>query len=248
MVFFFKKKEIVLNCFTYSSIAYDHAKIDYGKNYFPEWWKNEPMHNEADYPTIKYCVAFKDFYNKGIIIPSWFEIKFFINENNEYGWTSSNHDVGLDLSHPQSQFYGFSKENGFNVKLTSPWIFKTKEEIFFTWTSPTWSLRNNINDFKILPGVISFKYQTGTNINLFVEKNENRSKEFHIEALTPLVILHPISERKLVIKNHLISKTEWDRKFNNGADQLFLQNNFQERVSLRKKVRDHIDKKCPFHE
>jgi hypothetical protein len=254
--FFIKKSEIVLDCFTHNHSAYENAKIDYAYKYMPEWWRKTPRINEStDQATIKNCVAFIDFYTKGICIPSWFEFEMKINkldnpDNIWYQWQASDETFSASNSHQPSQFINFSENDGKNFKINSPWLFKEKDDVKFVWSQPTWSLKSIIFNAAILPGVISFKHQHATNINFFIS-NRTYEQEFSIQPLTPLVILHPMSDKKVKIVNHLISKEEWNNKMNNlntmvlGTTTEKITKAYNTKVNLSEKIENV--KKCPFH-
>ena len=249
-LFFFKKKEIVLDCFTTIPYIYDNARINYGIKYMPEWWVNTPR-VDGDVPTIKNCIALTEFYKRGIVIPSWFEMEMTINQMGQelgYKWESSNQDVRTDDSHNTAQFSKFAEENGANIKLSSPWAFRTDDEVYFSWTQPTWHFRSLLSKMTILPGVINFKYQHHTNINFFAQ-NKDVAEQCTIPPLTPLVIMHPLTDKKVIIKNHLVSESEYDRMF--GLGKLLLKRNGKEWSKFytsKQKLKDKIKdvNRCPF--
>lgn len=254
MLHFFKKKKIVLDCFTPLASVYDNCQINYGSRYYPEWWKDTPKELE-NYNTIKSCRAFIDYYKEGIVIPSWFEADvdlYPINdpENKWFKVRYSNDNVDLSQSHDSIQFANFAQTYGRNIKIKSPWAFRTTKDIPFAWTQPTWSNRNFFKHFSLLPGVINFKYQHHTHINFFIELSE-QAKTITIPPLTPLVMLHPLTDNKIEIKNHLVSEKEFDRIF--SKEELILNRNlsdeskeYERKKNLSKKI-DNI-KKCPFKE
>ena len=203
-----KDDPIYLDCYTYSHYAYNHAKINYAKNYIPDWWKREPSTNANGNTTIKKCPAFSSFYAKGIVMPLWGEIRITINPLNSdkdaYDWSSSNEDFDLSTyCHDKEQFAGFGDKSIFNLKFMSPWSFKTREAIDFVWSSPTWSNPDTFNSLTILPAVIQFKTQQFTEINFVIQQKEKEQK-INLPSLTPLAILHPMSERKIKIRHHLV--------------------------------------------
>lgn len=240
---FFKKKKIVLDCFTHIDYAYDYAKIDHAVKFIPDWWKKTPKFiAEKNKPTIKSCPAFVDFYKNGIVMPSWFELEITVfkkGSKNYYKWNSSNKDFNTDESHESYQFHNFVKDDAQNFKITSPWAFKTKENINFTWSQPTWSMRDLLTNFVLLPATVNYKYQHGTNVN-FIILNTNEEKTFKILPLTPLVIMHAQTEQEIEIKNHLVSKNEYTRLF--GVNNLILERNAQEVAGTYAKKTAIIDK------
>ncbi len=250
-----KEKPIFLDCYTSSHFAYNNAKIDYSHKYIPEWWKNESKFNKKNDATIKYCKGFIDYYAKGIVIPLWGEVEINVNPinfgNNFYGWTASNEDFDLHSgSHEQEQWSGFAQKNRQNIKFLSPWAIKTRELIYFTFTQPTWSQSDTLNGLTLLPGVMQFKTQTATHMNYMVEQNE-KVQNFNIQPLTPMAILHPMTDRKIEIRHHLVDKDKFKAIRSSGAGMNFVKNIFDgsrdfyvKRERFWKKA-DEINK-CPF--
>lgn len=252
MFHFFKKKKIVLDCFTNIPAVYDNCKIDYGSRYYPEWWKETPkVFNNSN--TIKTCRGFIDYYKSGIVIPSWFEadLHLYEKDNADNKWFSmkySNDYVDLSQSHDSIQFLGFAQNYGKNIKIKSPWAFKTKADIGFVWTQPIWSNRESFRHFSLLPAVMNFKYQHHTHINFFVELSDSPIT-ITIPPLTPLVMLHPLTEEKVEIKTHLVSDKEYERVF--SKEDLILNRDladesreYDRKKALTKKI-EQIQQ-CPF--
>jgi hypothetical protein len=99
------------------------------------------------------------------------------------------------------------------------------------------------------PATINFKYQHVTNINLFVV-NKEQAQQCRIKPLMPLAILHPLTDKKITIKNHLVSKEEWERHL--GISKLILKRHPREWISLYKTKKDLHTKienlnKCPYN-
>ena len=241
--------EIVLDCYTYLPYAYEYAQIDYAINYPPAWWKKMPSHSvDTKKATVKSCVGVLDYFKKGIVIPSWFEMEIDVADKSNnvwYTWVASNPDVATGNSHSPDQFAEFAGVDGKNIKITSPWKFTTKEEIYFSWTEPSWHLRDILSYVTVLPGVTNFKFQNFTEINLFVT-NKNSPEKFTIPALTPLAMLHPLTEKRIIIKNHLITKEEWVNML--GLHSLVLKRTPSDLTYKKRKnlVTEKGEGACPF--
>ena len=255
--FFVKKSEVVVDCFTHHESAYEYTPINYGTQFYPDWWKktdnnfiNEKGESKS---TIKNCVGFIDYYKNCLVIPSWFEMDLSVYEQGNQQWwnyQASNLYVDTKASHAREAFEGFALDNGNNVKLTSPWVIQTKEEIQWVWSQPTWNLREHLSTFTILPAVVDFKYQHSTNINLFVT-NEEKLKNTVIKPNTPLVALHPMTEKNIIIKKHLVTHEEYIQRVD-GVASLFLRRNSIDFSKLYKKKKEFLTQKenpstCPFH-
>jgi len=222
MKLFKKNKEpLIMDCYTYSTYAYNHAKISEGKNYIPDWWKDTPKMCPTG-PTIKNCRAFSEYYGKGIVVPLWgeLEVKVTSIEDNKYEWRFSNKDFSSE-QHACEQFQGFSQNKRHNIKLTSVWAIKMREMIYFTYTQPTWSQRDFFEHFTLLPGILEFKNQTSLEMNYIVCPKKDEIT-FRVPSLTPMAILHPMTERKIEIRHHLISKEDFSESIlNYGAGMVF---------------------------
>lgn len=234
-MFFVRERPVQLDCFTSIPHVFDYAKIS--QNFKPDWFKKTPaLINNGSQQTIKNCAAFSQFYKHGIVIPSWFELELTIGSTRDqfWCWESSTDTLQTNYSHSSDQFEGFAKGTGNNVKITSPWAFKTKDDINFLWSQPTWNMRNTLFNFCVLPGVVEFKKQHATNINLFIEYQQE--KQFcKIPSLNPLVILHPLTEKKIEIKNHLVSENEIKR-IKEGITHLYFNRNFLETLKNKRKI------------
>ena len=227
--------DIILDCYTYNPHAYKFAKINHGHHYIPEWRKSTPPIVEK-HPTIKNCPAFIEYYKKGIVIPMWCELEVQIQPKGDvlFTWKSSQKDFYID-EHRQDQFEGFAKKDGHNLKIISPWLIKCKENINFTFTQPIWNQRDTMFNFMLTPGVISFKYQMDCNLNYFFQQKDTQ-QVINIKTLTPMVIMHPISERKVKLRHHLLTSKDRERfgTLHQGIDSLLL-DRYPKLISRQKK-------------
>ena len=242
MIFKFPKKKIVLDCFTY----YDHilttAPIVPAMKLIPEWWKNLPNyfydeHSKTERSTMRHCAGMVDYYKTSIVIPLWSDLLIDIKSCNQYKWSYSdgmsrafNHDI-------TNQATGFLN-NYAHIKLETPWVFKTKENIKWVWSHPTYSFPNSHNIVS-LPGVVNYFEQRSTNINLlfFAEKEI----KILIPQNHPMVHITPMSDRKVEIVRHLISKQEFGRLSSAATDITFKQK--YETIKKRQKQFEN----CPYH-
>lgn len=256
--FFIRQEEVVLDCFTHLAYAYDYAKIDWAMKYAPDWWKELPSKVPDSNPplvTLKHCNAVIDYYKKGIVIPSWFEMNLMVNpigSEKEWEWASSNTDVSTPTNHPGVQFPGFAGQHGHNIKLISPWAIKTKKDMSFTWTEPLWNMQDTHGVISVLPGLVNYKYTHATEINLFVKQTE-QLQTCTILPLTPLAIMHPMTEKKVKIVQHLVTLPEYQRVF--GIDKFVMRRDeYRDSTQMynsKKRLHEKIEQQgqgCPFHQ
>ncbi len=252
MFFFFKRPNIVVDCFTFSKSVYDLYKIRKANSFFPEDIKNIPpvvntMFGKSDIqvptPTIKRCTGIKDLYKNGAIIPFWTE---FFAEPRKHA--EGKCDAGLIstpysfTTHPKVQYPGIL-EDYYHLKFLSVWNLREKKGIEFLWIPATWNILNHSQDFLIPPGMINFKMVNQTNLNIFVNK---KCEKLHISAGTPLVHIIPITESYVEYKCHLVSEKEFDDIDVVPRDYSFLTMGRNKTYFKDLEKAKQLDKKCPF--
>ena len=255
-----EEEPIYLDCYTSSHYAYNHAKIDYAKRYLPEWFKRHKKFTGEEALTIRFCPAVSDYYTKGIVIPLWGEVKMTVHAlggEETYSWASSNPDFDLHTqSHPKYQWEGFGSDNLVNVKFVSPWAFKTREPLYFSWGQPLWSQPNSFNSLVGMPAAIQFKTQFATNINYIVEQKAE-PQTINLAPLTPMAMLHPMTERRVEIRNHLVDERKFALLMQSGGGMLLddtgQMDDLREQLfsgfrAKRQKFWDKADElnKCPY--
>lgn len=250
MLFKFLQKPVVLDCFTYDPFAYEHAKIDLARRTIPEWWKELP--NSQSLTNMKACKGFTDYYNSSLYLPSWIRVNFSVKDRNERQMTwKCTSDLSVEV-HNHNQFAGFVSYDYQLLKIISPWYVKCKEDVKFSVSDPIWN-RQGVDNIITLPGILSFKYQYETNINIMI-KYLDLPREVDIMAGDPLMIMTPLTERKIILNHHYIDEKE-KAKFM-FPERLFLQGSNEDRgkFNLLKFKKIFVDKnleaaekpKCPF--
>lgn len=246
-MFFFKKKKIVIDCFTDDSCAYNYHPIAKSTDVFPEWWRNlpstyqQPVDNMLiDRATMKRCDGFIELFKNSVTLPAWVDIQ--IKTDNErsnamFGKKHSNSLYPLADWHDKIQ-YGPEFNNKLHIKLFSPWYLKQSASCNFVMQPAVWHNTNNWTNFTILPGVVNFQYQHSTHVNLFLEKNKEK---IYIEAGTPLYYIIPITDNQYEFKTHLVDTTEINKMYNNTYGS------FTGSYKKIKRFMEEKTKKCPFN-
>jgi hypothetical protein len=251
MLFFFKPKVIHVDCFTNKAQVHELFPIDYTHKFFPEWWKVLPKvdtnHDRKEWwgiPTLKGCVGFNNFYAHGISIPFWTDVLFSI-EGKQVRWQFADMSTN-GATHPSEQFGSYlDPKEYFHIKIGSPWKFKCKEDVNFLWVQNSWEFSKPA-EFVIPPGIIDFKYQTSTNINMFGKLLEEETKKtILIEAGTNMVNIIPLSDRKIKIHNHLVEGLEFEKLSTTGIPFKF--SGKYNTVKKLMKNKENTKSKCPFH-
>jgi hypothetical protein len=262
MLFFFKKKKIVVDCFTYSDAAYQLYKIRKATVFYPEEWKkmsawveNPPIDRgtgiKIPMPTIKQCTGINKLYKQGAIIPLWLDFimqpKTAAEGKTKLGMTEPMFAERI-IPHPRSQYPGFL-ENYIHVKISSVWNLVEKSGVNFVWLPALYNLNALAEHIIIPPAITYYDWQAQTNLNMFVHKN---APDMTLKAGTPMVQIVPMTDKEVEYKCHLVGFEEYTSK--NTIPQHFpsvmgVRNN---RFMKDKATAERLDKleqqesKCPF--
>jgi hypothetical protein len=245
MMFFFRRKQIVLDCFTDDQVLYDYLAPDKATKFYPEWWKNlEPSYKEHKTPvpaaTMKGCRGLIEFHRNAIAIPMWSDLYVEVGDLKTkvirqaiMNTPSTQHPAQQRGTWLPAQKYG-------HAKFDCPWVFKTKEYVQFMLMEAFYNL-DKPEDLMIPPGIVDFKYQQGANINVLFDYREQK-RDVIIKAGDPLMFMIPLTEREVVIKKHKVTSQEY-------RDLKILPYTFSNHYGFNKKVIDKAEaekKGCPF--
>jgi hypothetical protein len=210
----FKKSELIVDCFTYNSAIHEYFPIEKYSSHIPDWWKSIPKNYvdtnkfglNLEAPTIKRCIGLHNLYSTGMVIPLWSDLIVQTEENGnwlyQYASTQSPNITTHDIKQHGNSFKGF-----IHLKLVSPWLIREKTGVNWLFTQPSYNMIENLSNLNVLPGVVDFKYQASTNINVLVKAGSTVS----IKNSQPVVHLIPLSDKNIKIKNHLLSEEEYRR-------------------------------------
>jgi hypothetical protein len=204
---FFKKKTVVLDCFTAESGVAEVFPISPLINNMPDWWKACPnttptLNFPIELSTVKKCPGVKDLFKTALAIPAWNE--YILYKNPTQGFSHVGPTRLADGVQHQPDQLGPLYENYFHFKFVSPWYFKEKTGVKWLMIGPTW---HNNSDLVVPPGIVEFNIQHSTHINIVSKKEEN-VKEYRIKAGDPLAYLVPLTEHSVEIKTHVVSQEE----------------------------------------
>lgn len=255
MIFKIKQSKLTLDCFTYMRSVHELYKVRKAVSYFPEDIKSlarytsivNPQTNIAqDISTIKGCNGLTELYKLGFIIPFWtdaiFQPKSFSVGNTALG--SMPKDFGFD-THPPAQYPNIY-DGWVHAKLISPWVFREKTGVKFSWNGASWNLHKHAKNLTIAPGALWFNDQATAHVNVFINKDIER---FELTAGTPLVHMIPITDKDVDIKCHLVSYDEWlsvqpiPQEYNGMAINRW--GRYWKELAKAKEL-DKKEAKCPF--
>lgn len=242
-MFIFKRKKIIVDCFTKENSVYEYYPIVKSLKVTPSWWNKLPNkytdYNSMGIPipsgTMKTCSGFTDLYKNSYTLPLWSDLSVSSSKEGHWGYQYCV-DVGVSIHHHNPQQYGEEFNNLIHMKLESPWLLKEKSGIKFYFGDPFWSRIKQLNNWYIAPGIVEYKYNGATHVNMLLDKKE---QQFIINAGDPLAIIVPLTENDCEFKNHLITNDEY-----NKMNSLLKPSSFINAYIKRKKL---IQSKCPFN-
>ena len=212
MIFFSKPSTIHVDCFTYNEMALLTAPIERASRYMPEWFKTLSASIDIPNvvfpaPTMKYCAGVVDYYAKSIGLPLWSDLAIKI-ENREYYWKYSDSE-SIAMLHDKLQYPGYLEGSNYgHLKLMSPWSIQTKEDTAWMFSQPLYNY-NTVRDFSVLPGVINFKHQPATHVQMMIDLSKD--KKFVIPLGELLANITPLTDKKIKLHRHLVTIEEFKR-------------------------------------
>lgn len=214
---------VYLDCYTSNADAYKYAKIEPAARFYPKWWKklknkysvidpSNPQLEMRESGTMRSCAGFTDLFKSALCIPLWSDLRLTVGPigTDFYKWLYADGRSRAGV-HGQAQRGDFMPDSEYqHFKLVTPWRIKCEEDVKFLLFDPTWTGDAN-NGVITPPGVLEFKYQAAANVNILVARDLESPRVVDLKYGTPLAFLAPLTERRVVLRYHLISTEEFER-------------------------------------
>lgn len=246
---FFKKKPVILDAYTLDPTIFRLARPDHANKFFPDWWKTLPKTvsvpgTRVPFPTVKTCRGIIDYYDRGIVIPMWTDSLISVSDKfqKKHTITSAQQNPNPSTLPPEQWRTWISDKDFGHIKYQSPWYFNCKEDIKFVFTHPMYN-SSTPQDYLVLPGVVDFKYQHESNVNIMVEY-QDKTRDIMIHAGDPLVNIFPLTEREVIINHHLVTKEELEKITLYPVVFRGVYNFFKKNIQ---RMEEEEKAKCPFH-
>lgn len=251
---FFKRKKIVVDCFTTNIDAHDVFPIQPAKKFYPLWWKKLPSSFstetnsgvQMEQKTMKSCYGLSNHYRNGFILPLWSDLIVQtqadgLGNSYSYQYADMRSEIGV---HPLDQM-GLEFKSLVHVKLVSPWRIREKTGIEFIYMEPTWNYPGDLLIMSTPPGTIEYKYQHTSSVNMFLEKG----RKYKFSAGRPMAHIIPITEKEVEVKCHLVSPGEMDnnirRVMNHGFP--FFHDGYAQKKKIKALLEKDTEARCPFN-
>lgn len=224
---FSRSNKITIDLFTHRQDVYDYARPLESKHFIPQWWKDlhgvvQEKDKFSPTSTMKHCKGFIDQFMAGFMVPMWTDMLFETSPigQSDYRWEFSDH-MSTGVVH-QSMLRGdFLSDREFShLKIMVPWVIECSDpDIKWILQQPSWNMKGM--PYITPSGVVSFKHQHSCHVNIFALKKDTPSK-FMIEAGHPILQLIPMSNKKIDIRCHVVSKEEYDRRSASSVQTSFV--------------------------
>ena len=225
----FKKKPIVVDCFTTKDYVIEHNPIAPASQFMPKWMSDMPSTYKADgfipAPTMKRCPAVVGMMTQGFMIPLWCDLVIGINPlERSFRWQFADEETNAK-PHNVAQWEAFANPTVYgHLKIIAPWYIQTKNKVDFLWTNPFFNVELG-SKYKIIPAITEYKHQHAANINMFIDKSEEG--DILIKSGTPMAHIIPMTDKEVKIKTHLVDSLEY-RKLRTPS--LFFINNYKKLI------------------
>jgi hypothetical protein len=245
MGFLKRNKNLIVNCYTNKSEVYNYCPIILANKAIPDWFKALPTpqykgpSSKENVRNLKECVAFLKYFSKGFVLPLWSDLFLEIGPKGttQYRYQYSDCSSEIDIHDENSSNKAILDSEYQHLKLISPWVIRCDEEVDFIALQPEWHF-DKLNFSHVLSGVMDFKVNAATNVNMYV-KRQKEQQNFLLKVNTPIYHFVPITERKMVLKNHLVSNEEFRNIQQANVAMSFKRHYYFKRNALKQN-------KCPF--
>ena len=211
-MFLFRKSKLVLdlviseeNIKTYNLFpAVETRRI------IPEWFKTCPKSSFnwskfIPYRTVRGCPGIINYINSGFVTPLWSDVNIKTNPE-QIEWYSAKEDPNFFQYHETlGQSPGFYN-NQFMLNTMSPWkIQKRKQDIKIISVFAQYHHSKSL-PYSLMQGTVNTKMTTALNFFIAFPKT---NATYELKAGDIFIQYIPLSDKQLVIKNHLVSKQEF---------------------------------------
>jgi len=182
-----------------------------GHKLLPDWMKALGKSKNDNIPNMNTCPGFVDLLKKSVAIPLWADHKITYQGSQILnvqvpGVPDNEIHMSVQQHHPDQ--WGNAFKNSAHVKLMSPWLVTSNSDIEWMMHDPTWHKNKSMGHYTLTPGLLNFKYQSGTAVNMFLTPSDIPAT-ITIEAGTIIAYLTPMADIDVEVECKQVSSDEW---------------------------------------
>jgi len=207
MMFFFKRKKIILEAYAPTGDLIDYFPLVRTNECTPEWFQNLPKgkHN------VRNCMGIKDLWSEGFMIPAWADHHISVYPDNTYNVQASHDQKSPASNHNLEREATGAWPDYINIKLHNPWFMWCDKPIKWLITQPVWH-QSHPTDFIITPGVLEFRHNHQMLLNTLFKKT-NTPYLTKIKAGDSLAQVIPITDEPFELELKVMTNDAWVEKF-----------------------------------
>jgi hypothetical protein len=240
-MFLIKKSNIVVDFFTETHIEPGINAPDKAIKFLPQWWRELPGdHLQGLTPSanLRKCPGFIDYFRSSIALPMWSDLVLSVEAEGSphYAYQYADRKSSVEV-HEQSQRGVYLPETKYqNVKLINPWVARTKQNVQWVFSQPTWCF---LEPQKVIvpSGILCLKDQHELNVNMIVPRAAGETTVLNFAVGQPLAFLTPMSDAQVLVKHHQVDAQEF-KKF--STPRLFFFGDYLKKRAAQKKKRHQL--------
>lgn len=208
---FSKNKTIQLDAYTLVGNLAEIFPPALSKNNLPEWYSH--LARDGEIPNIRQCSGFRDLHHEGILIRSWSDIEIEICPDGSINYdVACKYEINDPIERHDLEIQATGAWPGYiNIKLLSPWWLKCNQPARWAMLPPIWHMKNPL-EWMVVPGMLEFKYQHASNVNLLFKLRPEKYM-VKIKAGQPLIHLVPMFDQSWQFDIKTLTKDDWKRYF-----------------------------------
>ena len=209
---FNKRKKVKLTFHTSGTQQLvDMFSANNGHKLMPDWARSLGKSTNENILNMNTCPGFVDLLKKSVALPLWMDHRITYQGSQlldvQLPGVSDKQILKFVQQHHSSQWGNAFKQSS-HVKLMSPWLVTCDSDLEWLMHDPTWHKNNSMGQYTLTPGLLNFKYQSGTAVNMFLTPSE-KPNTITLEAGTIIAYLTPLADVDIEIECKRVSDDEW---------------------------------------
>jgi hypothetical protein len=191
----------------------------------PAWWEKLAPQSDLLEPsdplarrfkverilTARHCYGMQETFKRGFGLRLWSDVDVVITRDgnlNAYGYNREVKVAG-GVHHPK-QFPDLFSSSCQHFKFLSPWHFVCESPVHFAWMHPLYH-QGEAFRFQSMPGIVEYRNQHATNVNIVLPRTAGERQEFHFQAGEMLAYILPLCDQRVELVVEEISDIELRR-------------------------------------
>ena len=179
----------------------------------PTWTQSCPRSSSHKDPlstqTLTKCMGLHTYFQKGFVLPMWSDVSITIGPRgtSEYTYQYADQKSCIHAHSPDQMNNYYPADEYQLLKFISPWCIVPSESVDCLYSQPQWNSKE-YEDLHVLGGVVDPFYMPEINVNAVIKRGDDE-KNLLLKFGASLMHIMPITERKVILRNHLVSSEDY---------------------------------------